>query len=1604
MKIYLQHIKKAGKIFQNLIFVILLFCSSSLFNEAKADHIAGDDMWWDCTGTPGVYHITFIFYRTCTGIPLCPTICGSPCSFTLNINGADPGCNGTSYGTVTLSLTKVADVGFNPLCPNAKNICNNMGCVTAGSYTPGLEGYTFEGNVNLGSSSGIPPTCCNVNISWSSCCRSAEINTGSTWAPYYTYCTINRCAAANTPCNSAPHFTNDPIALMCAGQPYIFNNGAFDPDGDSLSFNFVPSLASPGVSVPYTPPYSPTTPMPYYAPANATFPLGISCDSITGDIAFTPVYGGSGMFVGVMAMQVIQWRTINGVPTNIGVTRRDIQMWIIACAPNNPPWIRTDPGVTYNIPKLSWQVCAGNTLCFDVIAKDTDFPTPHSDTTYLSWNNTLAQFGATFKPKYIATNRHKPAPLGGPREDIYTFCWTPTDAMARNLPYYFTVNAKDDRCPNPGSVTRAFSVKVLQRASVTIHKNDYHCAKWSVNYTKNIPSQSFTQTIWHVSKVPNDYTLSPTTSYTYINQVSSPVLNFPIGGKYLVELDISTPGPAGQAPCFAQFYDTLLVDTAVKPFVNDTFVCIGNSVTIPYYAKWGHPSYFYRWFQYPDTFLAPLNSPYFITQSFTLSPPKTTRYTLQVRDLAGCRGYDSNVMVYVKPLPTFILPDTQRICYGSSYMMDFGNDSGRVKGYMWSTGDTTQTITRSDSNSYVLTLTDTFYCQNYDTFHLYVNAKIPANAGPDTAICHGDTATLRASGGMLYEWKNLTTGVIVQAKGYNNIVRVNPIATTSYEVRVYASYPDTTNKYLECSAVDTVQVMVNPLPQLTRPQDIQICKSTNLQVLGVYATSPSGGTGVWSYPAAPGALTGSGSSTQVNPDSLTNIPSDTLLYPNGFPNWIHFKYIEKTQDGGCTNYDSAKVIVYGVPPIKVTSDVKWCLNGGVFKLQPYPPVSAPYNTWYFTPYDANGVLSVWTGPGVSSIAVPPNKTRYEFDPQNSSVVLSPQKNTLTYTFTKTYATLNSPTCVNQKQVSFEIIPVPKISAGILPPMCNNDAPVNISTAAGSQTTGTSTFWLYAPVTPTNGINNAMKDSQNFDPSKITIPTGTQLSFKLYYNDLSTGCAAKDSLTATVVKVPTTTLTFTDPTATNNHHALEICRNSGNVFLTHTGSPVGGSGSFASYPSTSALTDAPPNQLQVNTSVDNTVIPAGTPYKIKYTYSITVGTASCKNSDSATISVDDPPVLKIASGTSICPVDSQAQLKLSQIPVSPYTYVWSYSSQAHGHWTTDSTKSPVTYQRDSLKDIPLGQITVYVTTNKPNNCPVAEDSANIVFNPQPTAAINCQTCEGCEPLSSVLNAQYAGMPVSYLWTVDGVAQTNSTPDSILNVSISRWTAHNIYKVQLQVTSNTTPGCVATSPIRNVTVHAKPIASITSNPTTTTVARPYFDFTNATIYPEASNNSFLWNFGPETVGGADRTSTDENPKSVNFAAEVGIKRICFKTTTQYGCSDTACMEVTIDPDITVFIPNAFYPNADPNYPCPNGDADCDRVFKPAARGYQTIEIFIFNRWGQQVFHTTNADEGWNGYMNNQKNGTPCPQDVYIYQINATSYSGKSYKYSGSITLLR
>ncbi len=79
-------------------------------------------------------------------------------------------------------------------------------------------------------------------------------------------------------------------------------------------------------------------------------------------------------------------------------------------------------------------------------------------------------------------------------------------------------------------------------------------------------------------------------------------------------------------------------------------------------------------------------------------------------------------------------------------------------------------------------------------------------------------------------------------------------------------------------------------------------------------------------------------------------------------------------------------------------------------------------------------------------------------------------------------------------------------------------------------------------------------------------------------------------------------------------------------------------------------------------------------------------------------------------------------------------------------------------------------------------------------------------------------------------------------------------------------------------------------------------------------------------------------------------------------------------------------------------PNGDGLND-VFVYKANLLSQIELQIFNRWGEMVFHTNIPDEGWDGTYQ----GKLSPEAVYIYHATITDELGNQFQRHGSVTLL-
>lgn len=111
----------------------------------------------------------------------------------------------------------------------------------------------------------------------------------------------------------------------------------------------------------------------------------------------------------------------------------------------------------------------------------------------------------------------------------------------------------------------------------------------------------------------------------------------------------------------------------------------------------------------------------------------------------------------------------------------------------------------------------------------------------------------------------------------------------------------------------------------------------------------------------------------------------------------------------------------------------------------------------------------------------------------------------------------------------------------------------------------------------------------------------------------------------------------------------------------------------------------------------------------------------------------------------------------------------------------------------------------------------------------------------------------------------------------------------------------------------------------------------------------------------------------------------------TTNNAGCHnvDTVVVRVVCN-DLNM--PNAFAPES------PNA---LTRHFGLLNKNIVKLNYFrIFDRWGKEVFVTTDITKQWNGQINEK----PAPMGVYVWEADGFCLQGQHFKRSGNVTLIR
>ena len=222
--------------------------------------------------------------------------------------------------------------------------------------------------------------------------------------------------------NCSVRFLNPPIQDACINQPWIHNPAAYDPDGDSLSYEPTVCLGLEGLPI-----VGYTYPTPNYSinPTNGTIIWNAPTAQGEYNIAFI----------------VREWRRANGVWVNVGWVLRDMQITVVACS-NRPPNITQLPDTC---------VEAGTFLSLSVQANDPD-PFQSVSLSALGQPFEVDVSPATFNDPFPAN------PVSG------TFSWSTVCSHVRLQPYQVVFAATDNDEPGALQDYSTMNIRIVAPA------------------------------------------------------------------------------------------------------------------------------------------------------------------------------------------------------------------------------------------------------------------------------------------------------------------------------------------------------------------------------------------------------------------------------------------------------------------------------------------------------------------------------------------------------------------------------------------------------------------------------------------------------------------------------------------------------------------------------------------------------------------------------------------------------------------------------------------------------------------------------------------------------------------------------------------------------------------------------------------------------------------------------------------------------------------------------------------------------------------------------------------------------------------------------------
>jgi hypothetical protein len=747
-----------------------------------------------------------------------------------------------------------------------------------------------------------------------------------------------------------------------------------------------------------------------------------------------------------------------------------------------------------------------------------------------------------------------------------------------------------------------------------------------------------------------------------------------------------------------------------------------------------------------------------------LVAPGTYHATLRVRNYHGSSTESCEqsypIEVTVKPLPTVDNPGDYIVCHGeavpditfsgplSGSNYNWVNDNPAIGLDAAGSGHTTTFLPINGTPlpvSAQITVTPVADgCIGTAEVFNIIDNPVPALNSTTTpaSICNNSLFSYLPTSltpGTSFEWsRSLTPGIANAANSGTGLINETLINTSTEPVTVAYVYTLTANS---CSNVQTVNVLVNPTPQLTSTlTPTAVCNGDAF----VYTPLSLSSTAVitWTRPVAAGISNAAATGTGVINETLNNTTTT--------PKTVH--YAIEMNVGGCIETEDVAVVIN--PLLLLTSPTS--RNVCDSALLEYLPVS-----------NITTAAITWTRPAVTGLSNAAGSGTGNISERLYDTTVNPV--TVNYTYT-----LSAFGCSKDHTLAVTVKPSPKLTTSLTPgAVCTNSL---FNYVAASATAGTTFQWARDTVV---GITNPTVHVLNGTINEILISTSdTILNVPYKFTSTAGGCS-----NAQIVNVKVNPL----PRIANDSGNVAVCDSTLLSWVPTSKTPGATYAWSRAYEAgisnlpSSGTGGAPGERLNNTTYI---TVP------VTYVYTITAN--GCSNTQSVEVKVRPSAILTSNTAT-VC-----SGAPFNYVPVSYTTgtsFAWSRTGNTGIVPTSRSGAGNIV---DTLTQSTSGKVTITYNMDLTVFGCVNKQNVILTLDPAPTPITI-----GTHPSASLCNnatavnfgaASPAADGFTYMWSAEGATVTST--GSSTQYALINFNTPGTATVTL-TTKNTATTCTSTS---------------------------------------------------------------------------------------------------------------------------------------------------------------------------------------------------------------